>query len=85
MQPKPEVGKQFESALSAVLALFSESVGLNREHICSGDMTLFENTCTGVIQKLTEEPDEEVLLTTQIKSQDKEQKAQQSYENNMDL
>jgi len=49
MQPKPEVGEQFESALSAVLAVFSESVGLNREHICQGDMTLFESTCTAVI------------------------------------
>jgi hypothetical protein len=31
-------------------------------------MSAFEATCTEVIEKLTVEPDEEALLTTQIKS-----------------
>lgn len=35
-------------------------------------MTTFDTTVTEVIEKLNLEPDEEALLTTQIKSQNKE-------------
>ena len=75
MQTKASVPELFESALTSILALFEESVGINRTHICQGDMTTFDTTVTEVIEKLNLEPDEEALLTTQIKSQNKEQKA----------
>lgn len=68
MQTKMPVSEQFETALNNILDLFQERVGINKTHICQGDMSAFEATCTEVIEKLTVEPDEEALLTTQIKS-----------------
>ena len=38
-----------------------------------------------MLEQLSAEPDDETLLAQLIKSQNKEQKAQQSFEDNMDV
>ena len=63
MATKPSVSDQFDTALTSILALFEETIGINKTHICQGDMHSFDTTCTEVIEKLNAEPDEEALLT----------------------
>ena len=63
MQTKASVSDQFDHALTSILSLFEQTIGINKTHICQGDMQTFDNTCTEVIEKLNAEPDEEALLT----------------------
>ena len=71
----------YESAVEAVMARF-EKVGLTRADLFQDDE--IENSSLTQIQNIFEEPDNAKLITTLVKSQNKDQKAKQSYESNLD-
>ena len=66
-----------------MLAEFTGRLGLSIDELTSGAEV--ETESMAIVSKLVGEPDEEALLVSQIKSQNKEQKAQQSYEDNMEF
>ena len=59
-----------------------EKVGLYRADLFQDDE--IENQSLTQIQNIFEEPDNAKLITTLVKSQNKDQKAKQSYESNLD-
>ena len=60
-----------------------ETVGLTRADLFHGDE--LENPSQTQIQKIFEEPDNEKLINTIVRAQNKDQKAKQSYESNLDV
>ena len=78
------VGEQLEAAVSSVCAMF-ERVGLSRDLLLNSESNQILAVSEAAIQEMKDEPDNETLVITQIKNQNKEQKAQQSYEDNMDV
>ena len=60
-----------------------ETVGLTQADIFHSDE--LENTSQTQIQKIFEEPDNEKLINTIVRAQNKDQKAKQSYESNLDV
>ena len=67
-----------QQAIQVVLAKF-KNLGVSKEILLTTADTQMQKKC----DEIAKEMDEEMLLVTQIKSQNKEQKAQQSYEQNM--
>ena len=67
-----------DSAVKKVIKKFIK-LGLSEDLIETGPDTHLHKKFT----EISQEVDEETLLVTQIKSQNKEQKASQSYEQNM--
>ena len=65
-----------------MLAQFTEKLGLEQGDLMGPEL---EAECQAAGKQLEAEPDNEALLVTLIKSQDREQKAEQSYEDNMDV
>lgn len=61
-----------------------EQLGLPSTFLDSAKEEL-EGEALGVADKIAQEPDEEALICNLIKTQSKDQKAQQSYESNMDV
>ena len=59
-----------------------EKIGLTRADLFHDDE--IENSSLTQIQNIFEEPDNAKLITTLVKSQNKDQKAKQSYESNLD-
>ena len=60
-----------------------ETVGLTKADIFQSDE--LENPSQTQIQKIFDESDNEKLINTLVKSQNKDQKAKQSYESNLDV
>ena len=67
-----------QEAVQVVLEKF-KNLGVSKEILLSFADTQMQKKCDDIAKEM----DEETLLVTQIKSQNKEQKASQSYEQNM--
>lgn len=70
----------FAKAVAAVMEKF-QGLGITRQILSEEG----ETECQAVADKIAAEPDEDMIIVNIIKSQSKDQKAQQSYESNMDV
>lgn len=89
LQSQKPAAEQLEGALSTVLSLFEARLGLSRETVLAESVSSapecgVEAASRVVIEEMCAEPDDEAILATRIKNQNKDQKAQQSFEDNMD-